>query len=273
MKNMRFVATVLTVVTTVTSAMVSMPVYAAPKTMADGNIFDAEFYASNNADVVAAFGKDEAALYSHYINYGKKEGRAGYSADPAAKVAANSTVISATNVTSIAEAYAKSFAENDYKSIYSYASKFLSYMAELEPYKVEDDGAGSKIYNFATSKGPLMFYYYSGGDYNYILGAALGLHSMDDGQRIVGKEADYIRRNESSRRAHGFRTCSNYVYGKNTFAINDRWISYVNCKNGYKYMEISTDGLKYLSEKCYPNPGTSAVFPQSSIIHFCTNLK
>lgn len=38
--------------------------------------FDAEFYAKNNPDVVAACGNSPEALYKHYLNYGKKEGRA-----------------------------------------------------------------------------------------------------------------------------------------------------------------------------------------------------
>ncbi len=48
---------------------------AAPKTMADGTVFDAEFYAKQYPDVAAVFGTDEAMLYSHYVNFGKKEGR------------------------------------------------------------------------------------------------------------------------------------------------------------------------------------------------------
>ena len=53
----------------------SMTVNAQPKTMADGTVFDAEYYASTYADVKAAFGNDEKALYNHYLQYGKAEGR------------------------------------------------------------------------------------------------------------------------------------------------------------------------------------------------------
>lgn len=53
----------------------SVTVMAAPKKMADGTIFDAEFYAQTYPDVVAVFGTDEKALYNHYIQYGKAEGR------------------------------------------------------------------------------------------------------------------------------------------------------------------------------------------------------
>lgn len=53
----------------------SMTVNAQPKTMADGTVFDAEYYANTYADVKAAFGNDEKALYNHYLQYGKAEGR------------------------------------------------------------------------------------------------------------------------------------------------------------------------------------------------------
>ena len=39
---------------------------AAPKTMPDGGIFDAEFYAQTYPDVAAVFGTDETMLYMHY---------------------------------------------------------------------------------------------------------------------------------------------------------------------------------------------------------------
>ena len=48
---------------------------AAPKTMPDGTVFDARYYADSYADVKAAFGYDEDALWQHYSVYGKSEGR------------------------------------------------------------------------------------------------------------------------------------------------------------------------------------------------------
>ncbi len=53
----------------------SLTVFAAPETMPDGTIFDAEYYAQNNPDVVAILGIDKNALYTHYMTYGKAEGR------------------------------------------------------------------------------------------------------------------------------------------------------------------------------------------------------
>ena len=48
---------------------------AAPVQMADGTTFDATFYAAANPDVVAVFGTDAAALYQHYVMFGRAEGR------------------------------------------------------------------------------------------------------------------------------------------------------------------------------------------------------
>lgn len=45
--------------------------------------FDPDFYANTYPDVKAAFGTDVAALYNHYVNYGKAEGRAGYAGQTA----------------------------------------------------------------------------------------------------------------------------------------------------------------------------------------------
>ena len=53
----------------------SLTVCAAPETMADGTVFDAEYYAQTYPDVVAAMGTDTNALYQHYVTYGKAEGR------------------------------------------------------------------------------------------------------------------------------------------------------------------------------------------------------
>jgi uncharacterized protein YkwD len=43
--------------------------------MPDGNVFDPEYYASANPDVVAALGTDPNMLYLHYTMYGRAEGR------------------------------------------------------------------------------------------------------------------------------------------------------------------------------------------------------
>lgn len=50
-------------------------VLAAPVSMPDGTIFDAEYYAQAYPDVASEIGTDPNALYNHYVTYGKKEGR------------------------------------------------------------------------------------------------------------------------------------------------------------------------------------------------------
>ena len=53
----------------------TLSTYAAPKTMVDGTVFDAEFSAETYPDVKNVLGTDEATLYNHYVSYGKAEGR------------------------------------------------------------------------------------------------------------------------------------------------------------------------------------------------------
>ena len=65
----------ITVLAVMAIAGSSLTAYAAPTVMPDGTTFDAEFYAANNPDVVAVYGTDPAALYQHYVDYGKAEGR------------------------------------------------------------------------------------------------------------------------------------------------------------------------------------------------------
>jgi len=65
-------------------------VYAAPEIMPDGGIFDAEYYAENNPDVVAAFGTDPAFLYQHYKMCGQFEFRLPY--DPEADLLSEITI-------------------------------------------------------------------------------------------------------------------------------------------------------------------------------------
>lgn len=55
--------------------------YAAPETMPDGTIFDAEYYAQMYPDVVAALGTDADAMYQHYVTFGRNEGRYAYLGD------------------------------------------------------------------------------------------------------------------------------------------------------------------------------------------------
>lgn len=72
MKKKLSIVTLLTIVMTMCFGMTA---FASPKTMPDGTVFDAEYYAKTYPDVTAVFGTDENALYQHYVTMGKAEGR------------------------------------------------------------------------------------------------------------------------------------------------------------------------------------------------------
>ncbi len=66
----------------------SMTAFAAPKEVQSGGekfTFDAEYYAQNNPDVVAALGNSADAMLQHYVQYGRAEGRKAYNGDTGAK--------------------------------------------------------------------------------------------------------------------------------------------------------------------------------------------
>lgn len=77
------------ILTMAISAMLTngITVCAAPERMSDGTIFDADYYAATYPDVAAALGTDSMALYQHYVNFGKSEGRSATDPADAEKVA------------------------------------------------------------------------------------------------------------------------------------------------------------------------------------------
>ncbi len=75
-KTLIKISAILTAVFCIT--FLRFTVNAAPVKMADGQLFDAAFYASHNPDVVAVFGTDQNMLYLHYSLCGKTEGRLPY---------------------------------------------------------------------------------------------------------------------------------------------------------------------------------------------------
>jgi hypothetical protein len=68
----KVLCTVLGLTLTLGMGITSM---AAPVAVEGGGVFDAEYYAENNADVVAAVGTDFSALWQHYTLFGVNEGR------------------------------------------------------------------------------------------------------------------------------------------------------------------------------------------------------
>ena len=52
-----------------------LDIMAAPVKMSDGTLFDAQYYMMDNPDVVQVFGNNPNAMFRHYKEYGKNEGR------------------------------------------------------------------------------------------------------------------------------------------------------------------------------------------------------
>ena len=73
----------------------SMTAFAMPEQMPDGGVFDAEYYAEANPDVVAVLGSEKEILYQHYMLAGKSEGRLPGVAFDAAYYAANNPDVAA----------------------------------------------------------------------------------------------------------------------------------------------------------------------------------
>lgn len=69
----------MTLASCILASTFSLTVCAEPVEVEAGVIFDAEYYAETNPDVVNALGDDEDVLYGHYKLYGASEGRLPYS--------------------------------------------------------------------------------------------------------------------------------------------------------------------------------------------------
>lgn len=98
----------------------SMTAYAQPKTMPDGTVFDAEYYANTYPDVKAAYGNNEKALYNHYVKFGKAEGR------KATATTSNATTKTDFDPVFYANTYpdVKAAFGNDEKALYNHYIKY-----------------------------------------------------------------------------------------------------------------------------------------------------
>lgn len=83
----------------------SVRVFAEPKKMSDGQLFDAQFYADTYPDVKEVFGYDEAKLYDHYLTYGKAEGRQPYAGAVSAVTMPITTDLTVVNIDQTQEVF------------------------------------------------------------------------------------------------------------------------------------------------------------------------
>lgn len=77
MRKNKLVLGILTILFCVVAVAVHPTTTQAANKNAYRAIFDASYYYQNYPDIAAAFGMNESALYSHFVNYGIKEGRSG----------------------------------------------------------------------------------------------------------------------------------------------------------------------------------------------------
>ena len=226
------------------SAMIigsSTTVLAAPKTMPDGQTFDAEYYASTYPDVKVAFGNDEAALYNHYVQYGKAEGR-----NPV-KPGNNATVTISANTPKCAQDMFNALNSQDYDKIKSYAKNYTKYAADLAPFLWEQTEDSRSYYYVPCEGGNLTLYVntYGGETWLYM---GIGKQDIKKAQETSQKEYEQDIRFYSSKMNYD-QTMLDYlnqhganVYPKECFMKGDTWIKYTKATNGYKDYQIYADG-------------------------------
>lgn len=91
------------------------------QTMPDGEKFDPAYYAQQNPDVVAVVGADAAALYQHYLNNGRAEGRLPYANTDISTTttASSATTAVANTTTNVSTSTVSSSGSSGYKYSYS----------------------------------------------------------------------------------------------------------------------------------------------------------
>lgn len=100
-ENREMKKTLVAIMTAVMVLSNGLTVFAAPETMSDGTIFDAEYYAQNNPDVAAVLGTGKDALYQHYLSCGKAEGRQAFADSAIINTAADTSISAQVNALGI----------------------------------------------------------------------------------------------------------------------------------------------------------------------------
>lgn len=255
-------------VTAVIILSCSITVNAAPKTMADGSVFDAEFYAATYPDVVKALGTSEAALYQHYVLFGKNEGRLPFG-NSQVQVSVQPQVAALPKNPFYIDQIAVSFALNDYATIQSLSANFKKHIKELAPFIVSTSEL-TTLYNFNTAFGELIINAYapavSHDEYVMIITMGLAISGHEAGDAAIAVSNAEAAKNIAVEGKSNWY-CDKKTYGKDTLIFGDKWTEYVHCKNGLKYIEISCDGEKYGDLSDYQH--NSSMRNQSTSFHFC----
>ena len=152
--------------------------WAAPEQMPDGTVFDADYYAANNPDVVAVLGTDKTILYNHYLTSGIREGRLPYDPNyfgpitiatptpqqPAVNVTPRKATIGDKNALSKAKSYLR-FTSFSYKGLIDQL-KYEGFLDSEAQYGADYCGAD---WNEQALKKALSYLKYSSFSYNGLI--------------------------------------------------------------------------------------------------------
>lgn len=247
----------------------SFPAYAAPQYMADGAIFDAEWYLQQNPDVAAAYpGATPDVLYQHYATCGANEGRTPYNAaafNPAAVLpyAGQTSETTATPVPpSMTPAVSNNKDEQNYRWYSNYnwnwASPITSYLYKNnlggltrveyidKSQLVVEDYDGS--FYLRSSRNipmelPLWGGFYAGEKYNFVIFGQENMQEDDSAEvvRVVKYSKDWQRLGQAN--LCGADTTTPFDAGSVRFAEYGDYLYIRTCHEMYK----SSDGKNHQS--------------------------
>ena len=217
MKKKLSIVTLLTIVMTMCFGMTA---FASPKTMPDGTVFDAEYYAKTYPDVTAVFGTDENALYQHYVTMGKAEGRKATGDTQTANTASGDAINQAVldSMLGMTKHYMDNLdaCKNDFAYDRDNRPRFTGSMKEPVNLYLE----------------PVMQYIAKNYGYKYVLSSSIDM----DSDVMFAKEYLLTKTPNVKRTTEGIRvTCSqtktndlsDFGYGKNYTIFEVSWADYV----------------------------------------------
>ena len=221
----------------------SLTVCAAPETMADGTVFDAEYYAQTYPDVAAALGTDTNALYQHYVTFGKAEGRLAYNGEEPLPIVTTQTadqpriigiqgVVGETYQLPTLVTFEYNIPDKVIVGTIDTAPNeecFNNDLKRLEP--VTTEGYEWRFMNYRTTG------FYIDDDYDGWYSTYYFTYAVEN-----SKDSQFVEREED------------YLY-REKFTVTQDGVDYTECKvahaEGYQDGEASQDGIYFLLPKGY----------------------
>ena len=214
-------------------------------------VFDAEFYASNNPDVVNALGRGRDALYKHFINFGVSEGRRG---SPIFSV--RDFVQKNDNVNSLYGG-----ASPNYKAAMTYFCETAAFNDNLSYYTATPENMGSSFtakisiknadLNFSLSDTDVIAYTPSTAD-----AQVYTFERQSDGTyKGINKKNGYVLQIASNSKASG----TNIIIGADTGAATQKWNFYKNYDGTYILQNVCTPACVASVSANAPTSGNSII--------------